>query len=63
MKVLTTNCWLSLTWTDSHLRWNSSAEGDIRVIRLPAETVWKPDIILYNNADRQELDLNVDRQV
>ena len=23
------------------------------MIRLPAETIWKPDIILYNNADRQ----------
>lgn len=52
-QVLTTNCWLSLQWHDSHLIWNSTAEENITVIRLPAETIWKPDIILYNNADRQ----------
>lgn len=52
-QVLTTNCWLSLQWQDSHLTWNSTAEENITVIRLPAETIWKPDIILYNNADRQ----------
>ena len=23
------------------------------MIRLPAEIIWKPDIILYNNADKQ----------
>ena len=51
--MLTTNCWLSQQWHDSHLVWNSTEEDNITVIRLPADTIWKPDIILYNNADRQ----------
>ena len=35
------------------MQWNRSEYSDIPVIRLPAEIIWKPDIILYNNADKQ----------
>lgn len=35
-------------WTDYNLVWNVSDFGGIRVIRIPAEKVWKSDIILYN---------------
>lgn len=52
-QILTTNCWLNQMWIDYSLQWNASSFGGIRVIRLPADTVWKPDIILYNNADSQ----------
>lgn len=52
-QVLTTNCWLTQTWTDHHLEWNSSDFDGIQIIRLPFHRVWKPDIILYNNADPQ----------
>ena len=67
-QVLTTNCWLDLKWQDWHLQWNTShhqVSSDqfrsvqsvccqaIPVIRLPADIIWKPDIILYNNADSQ----------
>ncbi|KAK8400692.1 hypothetical protein O3P69_002469 [Scylla paramamosain] len=40
-------------WLDYSLQWNASDFGNIQVIRLPAEKLWKPDIILYNNADSQ----------
>ncbi|CAG0885853.1 unnamed protein product, partial [Cyprideis torosa] len=50
-QILTTNCWLTQRWRDVHLTWNASEFDDIRVIRLPYMAVWKPDIILYNNAD------------
>ncbi|CAB4066292.1 CHRNN [Lepeophtheirus salmonis] len=39
------------TWRDTHLTWNASDFGGIRTIRLPFDRVWRPDIILYNNAD------------
>ncbi|CAM1294855.1 CHRNA9 (predicted) [Pycnogonum litorale] len=52
-QILTTNCWLNEIWIDNNLRWNESDFGGISVIRIPAEKVWKPDIILYNNADSQ----------
>ncbi|KAG1650143.1 Ligand-gated ion channel 4 [Nymphon striatum] len=40
-----------LTWTDHHLRWNITDFAGISEVRIPAEKVWKPDIILYNNAN------------
>lgn len=52
-QILTTNCWLNQMWLDYSLQWNASDFGNIQVIRLPAEKLWKPDIILYNNADSQ----------
>lgn len=51
--ILTTNCWLTQKWTDVHLKWNSSDFSGISVVRIPAAQVWRPDIILYNNADSQ----------
>ncbi|GAB6027786.1 Cholinergic receptor, nicotinic, alpha [Chamberlinius hualienensis] len=52
-QILTTNSWLNQMWIDYNLQWNESEFGGIQVIRVPAEKVWKPDIILYNNADSQ----------
>ncbi|XP_063231412.1 neuronal acetylcholine receptor subunit alpha-7-like isoform X2 [Bacillus rossius redtenbacheri] len=52
-QILTTNCWLTQIWTDHHLKWNVSDFAGIRVIRVPYNRVWRPDIILYNNADSQ----------
>ncbi|OXU23429.1 hypothetical protein TSAR_011454, partial [Trichomalopsis sarcophagae] len=52
-QILTTNCWLTQAWTDHHLRWNASEFAGIHVIRVPYNRVWRPDTILYNNADPQ----------
>ncbi|CAG5075579.1 Similar to CHRNA7: Neuronal acetylcholine receptor subunit alpha-7 (Gallus gallus) [Cotesia congregata] len=47
-QILTTNCWVTQTWTDYHLQWNTSEFAGIQVIRVPYNRVWRPDIILYN---------------
>nr|CAD7203389.1 unnamed protein product [Timema douglasi] len=52
-QILTTNCWLTQIWTDHHLKWNVSDFAGIKVIRVPYQRVWRPDVILYNNADSQ----------
>ncbi|XP_012281347.1 neuronal acetylcholine receptor subunit alpha-9 [Orussus abietinus] len=52
-QILTTNCWVTQVWTDHHLKWNTSEFAGIRVIRVPYNRVWRPDTILYNNADPQ----------
>uniref|UniRef100_A0A8D8QPX0 Neuronal acetylcholine receptor subunit alpha-10 n=2 Tax=Cacopsylla melanoneura TaxID=428564 RepID=A0A8D8QPX0_9HEMI len=52
-QILTTNCWLTQIWVDHHLKWNSTDFQGIKVIRIPYFKVWRPDIILYNNADAQ----------
>ncbi|CAH1997595.1 unnamed protein product [Acanthoscelides obtectus] len=52
-QILTTNCWITQIWIDHHLRWNASDFAGIKVIRIPYNRVWRPDLILYNNADPQ----------
>ena len=47
-QILTTNCWLTQKWNDSHLTWNSADYGGVSVVRIPYQRVWRPDIILYN---------------
>ncbi|KAL3832636.1 hypothetical protein ACJMK2_024264 [Sinanodonta woodiana] len=50
-QIITTNCWLNQGWLDNKLVWDPAKYGNISVIRLPHGDVWKPDILLYNNAD------------
>lgn len=50
-QILTTNCWLNQVWLDVNLRWDPDKYNGIKVIRIPFTDVWKPDILLYNNAD------------
>ncbi|XP_046581855.1 neuronal acetylcholine receptor subunit alpha-7-like [Haliotis rubra] len=50
-QILTTNCWLNQMWLDYGLRWDPDKYGGIKVIRLPHDSVWRPDVLLYNNAD------------
>ncbi|NXQ47408.1 ACH10 protein, partial [Catharus fuscescens] len=50
-QVLTTYLWVRQTWLDAHLTWDKDEYGGIDSIRIPSSYVWRPDIILYNNAD------------
>uniref|UniRef100_T1KCW6 Nicotinic acetylcholine receptor beta 1 subunit n=1 Tax=Tetranychus urticae TaxID=32264 RepID=T1KCW6_TETUR len=50
-QVMTTNVWLELRWNDYQLKWDPADYGGIKVLRLPADKVWKPDLVLFNNAD------------
>jgi nicotinic acetylcholine receptor len=49
--IITTNCWLNQGWLDEKLKWNPRQYGGIKFIHIPAEKIWKPDIMLVNNAD------------
>uniref|UniRef100_A0A914Y8X8 Neurotransmitter-gated ion-channel ligand-binding domain-containing protein n=1 Tax=Panagrolaimus superbus TaxID=310955 RepID=A0A914Y8X8_9BILA len=44
-------CWLELYWKDDFLSWNPSDFGGIDRIHVPASKLWKPDILVYNNAN------------
>ncbi|KAL4640263.1 neuronal acetylcholine receptor subunit non-alpha-3-like isoform X1 [Arapaima gigas] len=50
-QLMTTNVWLWQEWTDYKLRWNPEDYGGVTSIRVPSETIWLPDIVLYENAD------------
>jgi nicotinic acetylcholine receptor len=49
-QIITTNIWLNWEWTDVNMRWNESEYGDIKDIRMPPSSLWKPDILMYNSA-------------
>ncbi|XP_031416247.1 neuronal acetylcholine receptor subunit beta-3a isoform X1 [Clupea harengus] len=50
-QLMTTNVWLWEEWTDYKLRWNPEDYAGITSIRVPSESIWLPDIVLYENAD------------
>ncbi|KAJ8304992.1 hypothetical protein KUTeg_018575 [Tegillarca granosa] len=50
-QVLITNAWLEHKWNDDRIGWNTSEYNGLHVFRLPANKLWLPDVVLYNNAD------------
>uniref|UniRef100_A0A8C5V2H5 Acetylcholine receptor subunit alpha n=1 Tax=Microcebus murinus TaxID=30608 RepID=A0A8C5V2H5_MICMU len=42
---------LHLQWVDYNLKWNPDDYGGVKKIHIPSEKIWRPDIVLYNNAD------------
>eukprot|EP00079_Xenopus_tropicalis_P013778 XP_002942944.3 PREDICTED: neuronal acetylcholine receptor subunit alpha-6 [Xenopus tropicalis] len=49
-QILETNLWLRHIWNDYKLQWNPKEYDGIEFMRIPADKIWKPDIVLYNNA-------------
>ncbi|XP_057637395.1 neuronal acetylcholine receptor subunit alpha-4 isoform X1 [Chionomys nivalis] len=50
-QMMTTNVWVKQEWYDYKLRWVPSDYENVTSIRIPSELIWRPDIVLYNNAD------------
>ncbi|XP_005410038.1 PREDICTED: neuronal acetylcholine receptor subunit alpha-4 [Chinchilla lanigera] len=50
-QMMTTNVWVKQEWHDYKLRWDPSDYENVTSIRIPSELIWRPDIVLYNNAD------------
>ncbi|KFD58800.1 hypothetical protein M514_00493 [Trichuris suis] len=49
-QIMTTSVWLKQEWMDDKLIWDPKQYGGVRVLYVPAEMIWLPDIVLYNNA-------------
>uniref|UniRef100_A0A3Q1GC72 Cholinergic receptor, nicotinic, alpha 3 n=1 Tax=Acanthochromis polyacanthus TaxID=80966 RepID=A0A3Q1GC72_9TELE len=49
-QIMETNLWLRHIWNDYKLKWNPKDFGGVEFIRVPSSRIWKPDIVLYNNA-------------
>eukprot|EP00794_Sanderia_malayensis_P005305 gene5305-5974_t len=47
-----TNVWVTQTWNNPLLKWNSSKYSGITNINIDADGVWVPIVILYNNAEQ-----------
>ncbi|XP_076047465.1 acetylcholine receptor subunit alpha-L1-like [Oratosquilla oratoria] len=48
---MTTNVWLDHEWMDRKFKWDPNHYGGVKELYVPSETIWLPDIVLYNNAD------------
>ncbi|XP_055333973.1 acetylcholine receptor subunit alpha-like 1 isoform X2 [Paramacrobiotus metropolitanus] len=46
-----TNVWLRQQWKDYRLTWDPKEYDGIETIQILSDTLWTPDIVLYNNAD------------
>ncbi|ELW71404.1 Neuronal acetylcholine receptor subunit beta-3 [Tupaia chinensis] len=40
---------VDVEWTDHKLRWNPDDYGGIQSIKVPSESLWLPDIVLFEN--------------
>lgn len=43
--------WVEQEWTDNKLRWDPEEYGGVTKLHIPADQLWLPDLVLYNNAD------------
>nr|XP_060611695.1 neuronal acetylcholine receptor subunit alpha-5 isoform X2 [Anolis sagrei ordinatus] len=50
-QLMTTNVWLRQEWVDVKLKWDPKDYAGITSIRVPSDSIWIPDIVLYDNAD------------
>ncbi|XP_070491150.1 acetylcholine receptor subunit alpha-like [Chironomus tepperi] len=50
-QIMTTNLWVEQSWYDYKLRWNPTEYGNVQMLHVPSDHIWRPDIVLYNNAD------------
>ncbi|NP_001297421.1 neuronal acetylcholine receptor subunit alpha-10-like precursor [Aplysia californica] len=50
-QVLTINVWLEQEWIDERLTWDPKDYNNLKILRIPCEKLWLPDIVLYNSAD------------
>uniref|UniRef100_A0A3Q3E893 Cholinergic receptor, nicotinic, alpha 6 n=1 Tax=Labrus bergylta TaxID=56723 RepID=A0A3Q3E893_9LABR len=49
-QIMETNLWLRHVWNDYKLKWAPIEFDGIEFIRVPSNKIWRPDIVLYNNA-------------
>ncbi|CAG0898232.1 unnamed protein product [Darwinula stevensoni] len=47
-QALVTNVEVVQQWNDIRLKWNASDYGGIQQTMIPYDSIWTPDIILYN---------------
>ncbi|KAM3851148.1 acetylcholine receptor subunit alpha [Vipera latastei] len=50
-QIVSTNVRLKQQWIDVNLKWNPADYDGVKQIRIPSENIWRPDLVLYNNAD------------
>ncbi|KAI0220407.1 Neuronal acetylcholine receptor subunit alpha-2 [Lamellibrachia satsuma] len=52
-QTMTVNVWMRQYWNDHTLMWDPARHNGTTHVSLWHDLVWKPDIVLYNNADSE----------
>lgn len=47
-QIMTTNLWVEQSWYDYKLKWEPKEYGGVEMLHVPADHIWRPDIVLYN---------------
>ncbi|XP_050442726.1 neuronal acetylcholine receptor subunit beta-3-like [Adelges cooleyi] len=55
--IITINAWVSMTWQDEKLLWNTTEYGGIKAVNMAYDEIWMPDIVAYNSADGSHEDM------
>ncbi|CAJ0964967.1 unnamed protein product [Ranitomeya imitator] len=50
-QIVSTNVRIKQQWVDVNLKWNPAKYGGIQKVRISSSNIWRPDFVLYNNAD------------
>merc|ERR1712038_535648 len=50
-QIMTTNLWVEQFWYDYKMRRDPNEYGGVNMLHVPSDHIWRPDIVLYNNAD------------
>ncbi|XP_074515377.1 acetylcholine receptor subunit alpha-like isoform X1 [Sebastes fasciatus] len=50
-QIVSSNVRVKQQWKDVNLQWNPEDYSGIKKIRVPSTDIWRPDLVLYNNAD------------
>ncbi|KAK7478412.1 hypothetical protein BaRGS_00030337, partial [Batillaria attramentaria] len=50
-QIITISVWLRQEWYDTRLKWDPNDYDGLSKLNIPSDDLWKPDLVLYNNAD------------
>lgn len=48
--MITIKVWVRQSWTNELINWSPEEWGNVDRLNVNSELVWKPDVVLYNNA-------------
>ncbi|CAL8121932.1 unnamed protein product [Orchesella dallaii] len=54
--IFNMHAWTVLVWEDGHMKWDPKSYGNITRVHFSAHELWQPDLTVYNNADKSEID-------
>ncbi|CAD5126443.1 DgyrCDS14572 [Dimorphilus gyrociliatus] len=52
--LITFNVWQKMLWRDYRLQWSIPLYGNVTTLHIPTDKIWTPDIVLYNQARKEE---------